>query len=220
MDDYYTKSAVNALLDDKVDAVEGKGLSSNDFTDAEKQKLGRLDNYDDTEIKASLEDKVDKVENKGLSSNDYTDADKLKVSGMAKVATSGSYTDLSNKPTIPTSTSQLTNTNFVRYDTSYQGLTTTQKSNARTNIGAGTSNFSGNYNDLSGKPNIPDAVVANPTLVGTEEALESLQIGTTKYKIEGGGSGDAYTKAETDALLSVSEERIEELIQGGGGGGD
>lgn len=36
-----------------------------------------------------------------------------------------------------------------------QGLTSTEKSNARANIGAGTSSFSGNYSDLSGKPTIP-----------------------------------------------------------------
>lgn len=36
-----------------------------------------------------------------------------------------------------------------------QGLTDTEKSNARTNIGAGTSSFSGSYNDLSDKPTIP-----------------------------------------------------------------
>lgn len=33
-----------------------------------------------------------------------------------------------------------------------QGLTDTEKSNARANIGAGTSSFSGSYNDLSNKP--------------------------------------------------------------------
>ena len=36
-----------------------------------------------------------------------------------------------------------------------QGLTVTEKSNARTNIGAGTSSFSGYYDDLRGKPTIP-----------------------------------------------------------------
>lgn len=40
-----------------------------------------------------------------------------------------------------------------------QGLTDTEKSNARANIGAGTSSFSGNYNDLSNKPTIPAAQV-------------------------------------------------------------
>jgi hypothetical protein len=36
-----------------------------------------------------------------------------------------------------------------------QGLSSTEQSNARANIGAGTSNFSGSYNDLSNKPTIP-----------------------------------------------------------------
>ncbi len=49
----------------------------------------------------------------------------------------------SNTTTIPT-TAQVksyTDGRFVAYDTNAQGLTTTQKSNARTNIGAGTSNI-------------------------------------------------------------------------------
>ncbi|MBQ2644277.1 hypothetical protein IJG14_01725 [bacterium] len=36
---YYTKSETNTLLDEKVDKVAGKGLSTNDYTDAEKTKL-------------------------------------------------------------------------------------------------------------------------------------------------------------------------------------
>lgn len=43
-----------------------------------------------------------------------------------------------------------------------QDLTDTEKSNARANIGAGTSNFSGAYADLTGKPTIP--TVNNATL--------------------------------------------------------
>ena len=46
--------------------------------------------------------------------------------------------------------------NFKAVSTvSNQGLTNTEKTNARTNIGAGTSNFSGSYNDLTDKPTIP-----------------------------------------------------------------
>lgn len=41
--------------------------------------------------------------------------------------------------------------NAVKYTTS-QNLTDTQKQQARTNIGAGTSSFSGSYNDLTDKP--------------------------------------------------------------------
>ena len=39
-----------------------------------------------------------------------------------------------------------------------QGLTDEEKANARANIGAGASSFSGDYNDLSNKPTIPSAV--------------------------------------------------------------
>lgn len=41
----YLWSKVKALLGGKVDKVEGKGLSSNDFTTAEKTKLAGLENY-------------------------------------------------------------------------------------------------------------------------------------------------------------------------------
>lgn len=40
-----------------------------------------------------------------------------------------------------------------------QGLTDTEKSNARANIGAGTSSFSGSYDDLTNKPTIPDVQI-------------------------------------------------------------
>lgn len=42
-----------------------------------------------------------------------------------------------------------------------QGLTDAEKANARNNIGAGTSSFSGSYNDLNDKPSIPSAVTEN-----------------------------------------------------------
>lgn len=51
----------------KVDKVAGKGLSTNDYTDAEKAEV------------AKIADKVDKVTGKGLSTNDYTDAEKIEV---------------------------------------------------------------------------------------------------------------------------------------------
>lgn len=45
LSNYYTKSEADALLDEKVDAETGKGLSTNDFTNADKQKLDGLKNY-------------------------------------------------------------------------------------------------------------------------------------------------------------------------------
>lgn len=54
----------------KVDKVEGKELSSNDFTDEEKQKLEGLNNYDDTQLKKDIESKQDRGEYITKSVND------------------------------------------------------------------------------------------------------------------------------------------------------
>ena len=54
-----------------------------------------------------------------------------------------------------------------------QGLTDTEKSNARANIGAGTSNFSGNYNDLTNKPTITNNAVTQ-TATNTNANYEVL----------------------------------------------
>lgn len=51
---YYNKIEVDGLLDKKVNTKAGFGLSSNDYTATEKNKLASLENYDDTQIKADL----------------------------------------------------------------------------------------------------------------------------------------------------------------------
>lgn len=55
LSDYYNKDSVNELLDTKVDKQEGKGLSTNDYTNAEKSKLASLENYDDSELRAAID---------------------------------------------------------------------------------------------------------------------------------------------------------------------
>jgi len=73
------------------------------------------------------------------------------VSGLATVATSGSYNDLSNKPTIPTKTSDLTNdSGFL---TAHQDIS--GKANSADLAAVATS---GSYNDLSNKPTIPTKI--------------------------------------------------------------
>lgn len=68
----------------KVDKEEGKGLSSNDYTDAEKSKLASLENYNDTEIKKLINQKVNDTD-------------------LAKVAKTGKYSDLIDEPLIKSS---------------------------------------------------------------------------------------------------------------------
>lgn len=48
--DYYKKTEVDDLLNGKVSVEEGKGLSTNDFTTLEKEKLAGLENYNDDAV--------------------------------------------------------------------------------------------------------------------------------------------------------------------------
>lgn len=57
---YRTAAAQDVIDSGKVDKATGKGLSSNDFTTAEKTKLAALENYDDT----SLSGRVSVIEGK------------------------------------------------------------------------------------------------------------------------------------------------------------
>lgn len=56
LSNYYTKSETDTKLNTKVDKVSGKGLSTNDYTTVEKNKLATLSNYDDTAIKQQITD--------------------------------------------------------------------------------------------------------------------------------------------------------------------
>ena len=120
-----------AEWDGKVDKVNGKQLSTEDFTTILKQKLDGLSNYDDTTISQAVEklrtdldalvsgdtttaiktfneviaflDGISDTEDLSsiIASIEQQIAGKMDSVTLAKVATSGSYNDLTNKPTIP-----------------------------------------------------------------------------------------------------------------------
>ena len=64
--EYYKKSEVDNLLNNKVDKVEGKGLSTEDFTTELKNRLNSLENYDDT----ALTERVSAIEGDYIKSTD------------------------------------------------------------------------------------------------------------------------------------------------------
>ena len=68
------QGAIETALADKVDKITGKGLSTNDYTDAAKAIVDG--------VTSALANKVDKIAGKGLSTNDYTDAAKAIVDGV------------------------------------------------------------------------------------------------------------------------------------------
>lgn len=81
-----------------------------------------------------------------------------------------------------------------------QTLTEEQKTQARANIGAGTSNFSGSYNDLTHKPNIPAASVIDTTLSKSGQAADAKAAGDAI-----GRKIDAPQVAQVNEVLTVEE---------------
>ena len=93
LSNYYTKSEVDSKDNTKVDKVSGKGLSTNDFTTAEKSKLASLSNYNDTELR-------------NLIGNTYT---KSEVDAKIDEAVAGGDVDLSNYYTKSETDSKVSN---------------------------------------------------------------------------------------------------------------
>lgn len=89
-----------------------------------------------------------------------------------------------------------------------QNLTADQKAQARTNIGAGTSNFSGSYNDLSDIPDPYTLPVANSTTLGgvkpvskTDSMTQSVGVDENGKLYTSPGSGGGGTSS---AVTSVN----------------
>lgn len=114
---------------DIVRAVEGKGLSSNDYTTTEKTKLSEIENGANKNVQP-----------------DWNSSD----------ANSDAY--IKNKPTIPSSLSQLSQDATHRVVSDTEKLTWNNKSD-----------FDGNFQNLS---NIPVVNTNNTKTLGTEEAEE------------------------------------------------
>ena len=91
-------------LGNKVNVEDGKGLSTNDYTNEDKALLETIKNNVDPEndytnedkalvatipeLTTSIENKVDSIEGKGLSTNDYTNEDKALVATIPELTTS------------------------------------------------------------------------------------------------------------------------------------
>lgn len=87
-----------------------------------------------------------------------------------------------------------------------QGLTETEKANARTNIGAGSSSFSGDYNDLTNKPTLGTASALDVPASGNASTAEVV-IGTDTRLTDARPASDvsAWAKAATKPEYSYSE---------------
>lgn len=204
----------------KVDKVSGKGLSTEDFTTLLKQKLDGLSNYDDTDITNSLDslrsdfDKLvsgdtttaiktfneiiafldgisDTQDLSGIiASIEQQIAGKMDKVTLAKVATSGSYNDLTNKPAIPSAVTESTVS------------------------GWGFTKNTGTYSKPSA--GIPKSDLASAVQASLDKADTALQSYTEQYKgtVTGIKVNGTTNTPNSSGIVDLGE------ISGGGGGGN
>lgn len=161
-------SKVSELTNDNLYATET--YVQNKIAEAQVGESVDLSEY---ALKVDLNEKVDKVSGKGLSTNDYTTAEKNKLANLSTVATSGSYNDLTDKPTIPTKTSQLTN------DSSFasESYVTNAINNAQLGGGDGSNVDLSNYQTKSDNT----LTTNSKTIVGAINELDTKSIKAVNY---------------------------------------
>ena len=186
---YLAGEAITVPVPDGTSIVDDNGtwkLAGFDAATADKFPVKRITNN-----VASIE-WVSLPSHFGDIDNMYTAFNSLGTAATKNVAASG---DASATEVVMGNDSRL---NSVRYDTASQGLTDTQKSNARTNIGAGTSSFSGDYDDLSNKPTIPSTAADVGAIPSTDKGAAS-----------GVAELDANGKVPASQLPSYVDDTVE-----------
>lgn len=192
-DKYYSKDEVDDLLSNSKTELEGiyvkkeagKGLSSNDFTTEEKEKLALLQMPDVTKayVDSQLSSKADKEHKHSI-----IDIEDFPI--LSRVATSGNYNDLINKPEIPVVTNDLTDELKNKYDKAYE------HSNVK--------HFDGDYESLTNKPEIP-VVDVNKSYVDTELSKKSSLIHEHEVSEIIGLPNNIATEEYVDSAISKIE---------------
>lgn len=106
-----SKKDVEELSNNKVDKEYGKGLSTNDFTNEDKDKLSGLQNYDDTEIKELINGKQDEGD---YATKDYVEQE-IANFDFIKIVTKLPETGLVNRTYFVPKTDTETNDLYDEY---------------------------------------------------------------------------------------------------------
>lgn len=185
---------ITNALDNKVDKETGKGLSTNDFTTAEKNKLAG--------IQAGAEQNVQ---------SDWNEAD----------STSDAY--ILNKPSIPTKTSDLTNdsnfvsdASYVHTDNNFTNADVTKlsgiESGAEVNVQADWNQSDSTADDyIKNKPIIPPGSTVDPALDPTSSNAVAnsaivAALDTKVDKVTGKGlSEEDFTSTEKTKLSGIAD---------------
>lgn len=155
------------------------GIPKTDLSSAVQTSLGKAD----TALQTETEPLFTASPAHGITSEDISNWD-------AKSDFSGNYNDLTNKPTIPTALSQMTE------DTTHRVVTDTEKTTWNNK-----SDFSGSYNDLTNKPTIPAAQV-NSDWNASSGVAQILNKPTIPSVV------DSLNSASTSSALSANQGKV------------
>jgi hypothetical protein len=139
---------------------------------------------------------------------------------LAGKQAAGDYLTEESDPTVPTWAKQSTKPTYTASEVgalpdttvipsvdgmlkfTAQSLTDSQKAQARTNIGAGTSSFSGSYNDLTNKPTIPD--VPDWAMTDTKPTYTASEVGAVATA-QGTANSGKYLGVGTDGNVTTTD---------------
>ena len=88
-----------------------------------------------------------------------------------------------------------------------QGLSDTEKANARANIGAGTSSFSGSYNDLSNKPTVGNGTITIKQAGTSKGTFTMNQTGDTTIELTDNNTTYGVATQSDNGLESAADKK-------------
>ena len=178
----------------KVDKVVGKGLSSNDYTDADKLKLAGLENYDDTQIRELIAGKANLQHQHTVA--DITDFPELYYDATA-FFTSGAYPSdkyeelleaVKAKKTVYATIDEEGYVSYVFFVSSANSDGSSSRVLLTTIFADGNSLYINTFSlQQSGMTPLQESITGKADKATT---------------LAGYGIGDAYTKSEVDAAIS------------------
>lgn len=198
--DTYTKSEIDAKLDLKVNTENGKGLSSNDYTLTEKTKLGTVETNANYYVHPSSHQTGMITESSALTNLETSEnATQHEInlaidSKINSVGGSVDWSDIQNKPSIPSSSSDLSDGSDLVKKSSTSGLLKNDGS-VDTNSYLTSSSLS-NYVQKSSTTGL----LKNDGTVDTTQYLSSLPTHNHDDRY--------YTESEVDTALNGKQATL------------
>lgn len=210
LSNYYTKPETNTLLDNKVDKVDGKQLSTEDYTTEEKTKLESLHNYDDTTVKADIASNTEAIEAEVTRAKA---AEKVNADAISALDTAYKAADTTLDTKIDAEVTRATNAESelnTKIDTKVdkvdgKQLSTEDYTTAEKEKLASLSN----YDDTTVKGDIAAntaAIEAEVTRAKAAESTLNKKIPTVQISMLGNDKNFVYSEGKTGSTKNVISE--------------